>query len=408
MSTNMQELPQVQPIDQLDNNEFIRLDDQIEDLQSLRSSMLEHGGVNRDIVIAMEDIEEGLITSICPVNGFTRDFSLTNAEVAMEALLGSVKETLVKLFRAFVRAIRRLIEWIVKKGSNNAKRLLVVKTMVRRIKLLSGAVEEVGGVGVKDVEGYNALTNELDNLLKASSMLTMEVLEAGPFHRTLISLGESLPTIVRVLEVKVGILVKASKVADARNSVDALSTLSQLVEVRKPIPVDHLKSVVSRGGVRGSYDNVSDMMDLLTVHQQQLAHDKSTLTQEALLGAIVDAKHDLAERYIKSPDKTMERVMGLMKEIASLERLSLTGTVSDDIVEALRDSLRVVNGEVTAIGKYIEIVVAMGMELHRVTSGLFDAQDKYFRSILKMALMSNDPNTSSAAQKILNTVKGKL
>lgn len=410
MSDKIQELPNIPALNLNGvDTELRHLDERADELQQLRNVMIEKGGVNRDLVLAMESLEEGVISTICPINGFTKDFSLTNATIAMEAAKFSIKDTLIKMFQLFVKMMRRLFEWVFGKQGENEKRVSNIRVYVKRTRFINTEVAKVLEKGVVDTGPRFLLNDTLNLLAKGANEVTRDVLAAGPFHTALVSLGDSLPTIVKVLELKVDMLVAAAKMSGKNATTsDTLAILSQLVEVRKPIPVDYLNNTVSRSGVKGSFATLTDMMDLLNVHQQQMLGTSVSLTRDDILDSILDAKHDVAETYLKNSDKTMDRLTNLMANLATLERVSVNGGINPEVVDSLRSALMAVEGELNAIATYITVIVNMCIELHTLTSAVSGAQEGYMKAILKMALMSDDKATVETAQKIVGKLRGKL
>lgn len=407
MSNTLHTLPPHQPINLNGADTQLRhLDERVDELQALREVMVQKGGVNREIAIAMEAIEEGVITTICPINGFTQDFSLTNADISMEALRFSIKDALVKMFKLFVQMIGRLLKWVFSANDDNRKRSANIRVYVRRTKAFTPAINEVTELTPVEPAVIGGLTKHLNQLLSDSSGLTADILTAGPYYNLVRSVGDSLPGFVKVLEMKVGVLLNAAKTASkAMMFSTELSVSSQLAEIRNPIPVDYLKSTLKRGKVSGNYTTLAEMMALVRTQQDALASEKFTLSIDEVGEAVLDGDVDLSELYIKDSDKLVARLQQLSTTISALDKVTIVGKVNPDMLESLRASLMVVEGELAAIGEFVGVVVNMCVDAHRLTSTYCTAQEEYFLKVLRLALASSDETTVSTARRIVTAVK---
>lgn len=69
----------------LSENEMIELDEPEQDATKVLKQLQEVGGVNRDMAIAIESMQPGIITDRFPLNSFTREYTRTNYGVALES-----------------------------------------------------------------------------------------------------------------------------------------------------------------------------------------------------------------------------------------------------------------------------------------------------------------------------------
>lgn len=69
----------------LSENEMIELDEPLDDANGVIQQMKEIGGVNRDMAVAIESMQPGIITDRFPLNSFTREYTRTNYGVALES-----------------------------------------------------------------------------------------------------------------------------------------------------------------------------------------------------------------------------------------------------------------------------------------------------------------------------------
>lgn len=407
------ELPNIPPLLLGDEEAtFDRLNQTVEDLQTLRHCIEQQGGMSKELAQGLESIAEGIVTTQLPLNAFTQLPSRTHYTATLEAVDVRGRSLLVQLLRAFWQLLKRVFQWIIGTTGETQKRAAAVKVMVARSRALVGSIDELepklSTVQVR--EKRSLLDSRVDDLLAKYNGLMADGVEQGPFHQTLKDLGPALQNVVRVLERKVELVVQAT----GRDGVgvrdnDTLSSLAELAEVRKPTVIPLLQASIKRLGRGYSTASLQECLEALKTHAEYLKERPGgKTTYDDLLKKVLGNKVNLAETYVRDPDGFSKQLIALQGKAAKLDRMAEHGKFHPELVEAARLAIGVLQAETLSLSAYVTSVVMMGSEYYDLATTFYQAHETHFKNILSLALASDDLELVASAQRILKALKAKV
>ena len=90
------------------------LEDKLVDLQSFLQNLTNAGVVCKNDAIALESIEQGILTKKLPVSSFTTGYSKTNFDLAVKQTQVSIESVAIAVGAAIAAAIVMVVAWIIK------------------------------------------------------------------------------------------------------------------------------------------------------------------------------------------------------------------------------------------------------------------------------------------------------
>ena len=347
---------------ELDQVESFELETEvkIDSLTEIHGELTKCQGINRDLAVAVESIEEGIIKTRYPLASFSPILSKTNYTVTMEAISDNIATAIKDIIDAVVKVIRSITRWFVdafkalyhrfnstqRAAEKNAE---TEKATIRLLGFLPAAEKKVAEQEIK------AIHDERDVFLKEDletmhNDLVTDIIKKGPVYTAYSTFGAHFVAYMEALDARLdvyGALLRRSmtdKLDDGKLQSDIDAELSS-----NRISTPDFYAAMRK--VMGDADDAIGTSHLLRILKERAFSLVSSSNSPVPTYDAIE-RSQITEEVIAHAEKVPGLNQRLSKRGESLTFHARTNEHRSGIIRGLNEIGRLVRGDLRGIAAY--------------------------------------------------------
>lgn len=366
----MGQMEQVSPYDfdfhqaetELDQAEVTDLDIsvKIESLTDIHGELTQMQGISRDIAVAVESIEEGIIDSRYPLASFSQMKSKTNYTVTMEAISDKIASALKDIIEAVIKTIRSVTRWFIEafktlyRRFNSTQRATEknAETEKATVKLLGFLPPEEKREAEAEIK---AIHDERDEYLKEDleimhNDLVTDIIKNGPVYTAYRIFGAHFVSYMEALDSRLDVYGDLLK----RSMLDALEDGKLQSEIDAELINERVKvadfySAMSK--VMGGAEEAISTSHLLRILKER-TYSLVTSSNSPIPTYDAIERSQITEEVILHAEKVPGLNQRLSKRGESLTFHARTNEHRSGIIRGLNEIGRIIRGDLRGIAAY--------------------------------------------------------
>ncbi len=355
LSSTTAGLPEPERPDTIDEEEImLSMEAKALDIDMVINAMRREQGVSKTMIQPVQH----LLPAHLKLNSFSKNPTLTNYSVSMEALGAGAVALIGAAVAAFTLLATKLIFWLIgmfktnDKASKEAQKS--AEQMTSSIKSTRDLEKMVSLPIRRDYEERKAekLKPIFDEMAQLYNGVLRDILAQGPITRCLVSADSTMATMVTKMQMMLTLIERESKKDNSNDEMAVNRVLTSLndIEIRDTDPIIRQTFQVIHRVSSDTVDYQEDMREVIDSLNSTIAQAYSnSFNGEKVLNDLEGYSVDKCPlRKVKQPGQ----LENLLRDVNKLEKSTFNPKVGADVERALRKCITSMRKMIDVVQKY--------------------------------------------------------